>query len=281
MSDFGNRLRIAFSDANNTEIAGVLGVTPRAVANYIKGRVPDEKTLKLISKKTHCNLHWLLTGEGEQFVHKNTDLKILLNDFNSDELDEIEEYRQLESENREYEISYADYIKELIRKGLWQNGEEDYEIDFNEAVEKLPGGQSLSYAIRQTIVKIIQHEIFWGKSREHITNIVKSEFFEKHKHGKIEIFDKNFKIKLENERLAKNEQNTQDLGNIDEFDVEKSVRENDNIDLVLREWFEFENREYPENYGVDFGGWEKLSFTRKVETVKDLKTTLDKALEDE
>lgn len=63
MNEFGKRLRHAFGNADNTTIAGKLEVTPAAVSNYFKGRVPDAEKLLLIAKLTNCNLHWLLTGE--------------------------------------------------------------------------------------------------------------------------------------------------------------------------------------------------------------------------
>jgi transcriptional regulator with XRE-family HTH domain len=64
---FGKRLRLAFNEAKNAEIARKLGVSESAVSNYVAGRVPDADTLAKIKTITNCNLHWLLLGEGQQF----------------------------------------------------------------------------------------------------------------------------------------------------------------------------------------------------------------------
>ena len=63
MSHFGERLRRAFGNAKNAELARKLGVTESAVKNYIEGRIPDATRLLQIKDLTNCNLHWLLTGE--------------------------------------------------------------------------------------------------------------------------------------------------------------------------------------------------------------------------
>jgi transcriptional regulator with XRE-family HTH domain len=66
LSAFGSRLKIAFKNASNVEIAKILGMTETAVRNYLKKRVPKAEVLILISDKTNCSIHWLLTGEGPQ-----------------------------------------------------------------------------------------------------------------------------------------------------------------------------------------------------------------------
>lgn len=64
-STFGQRLKIAFGNANNAQIARKMGVSDSAVTNYMAGRVPDIEKLLLIKSLTNCGLDWLLTGEGE------------------------------------------------------------------------------------------------------------------------------------------------------------------------------------------------------------------------
>jgi transcriptional regulator with XRE-family HTH domain len=68
MSPFGERLRQAFNNASNAEIARKLGVSEPAIGNYVKGRIPDADKLLQISTLTGCNLHWLLTGEGRRLA---------------------------------------------------------------------------------------------------------------------------------------------------------------------------------------------------------------------
>ena len=72
LSEFGSRLKIAFKNASNVEIAKILGITETAVRNYLKKRVPKAETLILISDKTNCSIHWLLTDEGPR---SRTELK--------------------------------------------------------------------------------------------------------------------------------------------------------------------------------------------------------------
>ncbi len=69
MTPFGERLKIAFSNAKNAEIARKIGVSEAAIKNYIDGRVPDADKLVKITSLTNCNLHWLLTGQGVKFLN--------------------------------------------------------------------------------------------------------------------------------------------------------------------------------------------------------------------
>lgn len=74
-SPFGTRLKAAFNNAVNIEIADKLGVTEGAVSNYVRGRIPDAEKLLEIANITKCNLHWLLTGEGDRdLMQKPLDL---------------------------------------------------------------------------------------------------------------------------------------------------------------------------------------------------------------
>lgn len=63
VSDFGRRLKEAFSNASNQSIAEKLGVTKSALTAYMQGRIPPADKLIEIAKLTECNLNWLLTGE--------------------------------------------------------------------------------------------------------------------------------------------------------------------------------------------------------------------------
>lgn len=66
--EFGKRFKQAFGDAKNYLIARKLGSSDSAVKNYVDGRVPPAEMLLRIRELTYCNLDWLLTGEGSQFV---------------------------------------------------------------------------------------------------------------------------------------------------------------------------------------------------------------------
>jgi hypothetical protein len=63
------------------------------------------------------------------------------------------------------------------------------------------------------------------------------------------------------------------------FDVESAVRKYDDPQKVMNEWFLFEGREYPQDYGVVFfNGWESLSPDDKIDAVHDAKRVLDRSL---
>lgn len=67
MTGFGERLKAAFGNAKNAEIARKLGVSEPAVKNYVSGRIPELKILQLIKKLTGRSLDWLIEGdEGTQ-----------------------------------------------------------------------------------------------------------------------------------------------------------------------------------------------------------------------
>lgn len=75
-SAFGERLKQIFDNATNQQIADKIGTSAPAVQNYVSGRVPDAEKLLLISKITNCNLHWLLTGDGKQFLTDSDEFDI-------------------------------------------------------------------------------------------------------------------------------------------------------------------------------------------------------------
>jgi len=70
--NFGARLLEAFEGTKSSAIAQILGLTEGAISNYVSGRVPKIQILDQIASFTNCNLHWLLTGEGEKFVRSAT-----------------------------------------------------------------------------------------------------------------------------------------------------------------------------------------------------------------
>ena len=65
-----------------------------------------------------------------------------------------------------------------------------------------------------------------------------------------------------------------------QFDLEEAVRRLDDPQSVMNEWFRYENRKYPQDYGVVFfRGWETFSFKDKVEAAIDAKRVLDRTNE--
>lgn len=59
---FGARLKTAFKNASQAEIARQLEITEAGVSKYLKGSVPPPKMLLRISVLTNCSVDWLLTG---------------------------------------------------------------------------------------------------------------------------------------------------------------------------------------------------------------------------
>ena len=72
-----------------------------------------------------------------------------------------------------------------------------------------------------------------------------------------------------------------DLGATDEFDVESALAATDDPQRVMSDWFAFEGREYPKDFGVVFfRGWESFSSEDKVAAIMDAKRVLDRSLTD-
>lgn len=63
------------------------------------------------------------------------------------------------------------------------------------------------------------------------------------------------------------------------FDVESAVKRFDDPQLIMGEWFAFEGRECPQDFGIAFfRGWENFTAVEKAEAVKDAKRVLDRSL---
>jgi len=70
-----------------------------------------------------------------------------------------------------------------------------------------------------------------------------------------------------------------DLGTVDEFNVEASLKKHNDPQLVMSEWFEHEGRAYPQDYGVMFfRGWDGFSDEDKTAALYDAKQLLDRVL---
>ncbi|MBK9529236.1 MAG: helix-turn-helix domain-containing protein [Acidobacteria bacterium] len=74
-----------------------------------------------------------------------------------------------------------------------------------------------------------------------------------------------------------------ELGAIDtlpEFDVESAVRRYHDPQTVLNEWFTYEGRNIPHDYGVVFfRGWGSFTEEEKIAAIRDAKRVLDRSLD--
>ncbi|MFT3746486.1 MAG: helix-turn-helix domain-containing protein [Pyrinomonadaceae bacterium] len=72
------------------------------------------------------------------------------------------------------------------------------------------------------------------------------------------------------------------LGAVDireEFDVESALEKFGDPQSVMNEWFRYEGRECPQDYGVVFfRGWETFSTADRVAAIRDAKRVLDRSL---
>jgi transcriptional regulator with XRE-family HTH domain len=86
-------------------------------------------------------------------------------------------------------------------------------------------------------------------------------------------------------KLASRQTDVQELGIVDEapsFDVELAVREYDDPQKAMSEWFRHEGREYPADYGVIFfQGWNAYTYDEKIEALRDAKKVLDRTLKNQ
>jgi transcriptional regulator with XRE-family HTH domain len=68
-------------------------------------------------------------------------------------------------------------------------------------------------------------------------------------------------------------------GETAEFDIADAVARLNNPDEIMKEWFEFEQRTYPSDFGVVFfKGWETYSDENKIAAIVDAKRVLDRSL---
>ena len=64
------------------------------------------------------------------------------------------------------------------------------------------------------------------------------------------------------------------------FDVDSAVARYDDPQRVMREWFIYEGRAYPEDFGVVFfRGWQSFSADDKAAAVRDAKKMIDRVLQ--
>lgn len=63
------------------------------------------------------------------------------------------------------------------------------------------------------------------------------------------------------------------------FDISSAIERFNDPNQVMSEWFAYEKRQYPSDYGVVFfKGWESFSVEQKIAAVTDAKRVLDRSL---
>lgn len=99
----------------NNQIATELGVANSAITNYMAGRIPAADILELISQKTKCSIHWLVTGEGEQYLQPTATA-----DESAKKEEEFEglffDYKTLTAEDKEELRGLMAYVDHEIKK---------------------------------------------------------------------------------------------------------------------------------------------------------------------
>lgn len=96
------------------------------------------------------------------------------------------------------------------------------------------------------------------------------------------LFDQRIEEIVDAKLAARFAGNVQELGEVDlmpSFDVESAVLKYDDPHKTMSEWFAFEGREYPQDFGVlFFQGWETFTSEEKLDAVRDAKKVLDRTL---
>jgi transcriptional regulator with XRE-family HTH domain len=97
-----------------------------------------------------------------------------------------------------------------------------------------------------------------------------------------DLIDKRIEQVIDRKLAARSGQPIQELGMVDAppaFDIEASLRRHNDPHLIMNEWFKYEAREYPQDFGVVFfQGWETYSVQEKLEAIRDAKKGLDRTL---
>ena len=96
------------------------------------------------------------------------------------------------------------------------------------------------------------------------------------------LIDERIEALIEQKMSGRVAEEVQNLGAIDApppFDVEAAVRQFGDPERVMSEWFKYDGREYPTDFGiVFFQGWETYTHADRVEAVRDAKKVLDRTL---
>lgn len=104
-------------------------------------------------------------------------------------------------------------------------------------------------------------------------------------HGKIDLdrlLESRISRIIDKKLVERSSRNITDLGRIDampKFDLVSAIEKFDNPHRIMTEWFRFEKRRPPQDYGVVFfQGWESYTSEEKEEALRDAKKVLDRTL---
>lgn len=95
-SEMGKRIKKKLTELNlkQTDLVELTGISKTAISNYILGnRIPDTKSIFLISNSLNISIEWILTGKEN------------INDLSKEEKKIIEKFRQLDT----YHKNVADH----------------------------------------------------------------------------------------------------------------------------------------------------------------------------
>jgi hypothetical protein len=71
----------------------------------------------------------------------------------------------------------------------------------------------------------------------------------------------------------------QQIGVVDEFDLEAAVRKYDTPGLVLKDWYSHDHIEMPGIESTAFSGWEKMTLEEKIQEIKGARSIQDRQRE--
>lgn len=70
----------------------------------------------------------------------------------------------------------------------------------------------------------------------------------------------------------------QDLGSVDEFDLETAVERYDDPQAIMNEWYRADGLAAPADFGVIFfSGWRTFTLKQKIDALRDARRVLDRA----
>lgn len=234
------------------EISRQIDVAHSSVRNYVQqNRLPDADVLIKIASRTNVSLRWLLTGEGAS--REVNGLDVISPYLDPETLREIEEFREIDDEGGRVK-SQPEYFAELISAGLSSRILEETEAEISEKLDETHFYRALDSTLRETIIRIVRHEIQWGKSRDIILEHVKRD---------LPIVSSKDNVRPFSPRPPE----VQDLGSIDEF-LAKEVEKHDNPYLVLEAWYIREGWPTDTLSAPQYKDWHTLTLEQKVKEIK-------------
>lgn len=238
---FGQRLKTAFGNASNAEIARKIGVSPQAVVNYVGGRIPDLDKLLQVKATTNCDLDWLLTGEektNREVVELNPELQRRVKQIASEQAHTVFEDVQIAAGNLD------DLTVRLLTEYLIARALKSLNLIADES--DVMDGSDLKRAEKFSFVRNLPPTL-----------------------------DQFVKQLVSEQLRTQTETPVQELGTVDEFDVRAAVERYDDPYLVMRDWYAHDKLNYMPDV-IDASGWEGLSVEEKVQQLTGLRRIQDR-----